>query len=293
MDKLLGEELSLSNKFFSLLELVKFPHTIFSLPFAIMSAFLAADGLPGMREFLLILGALITARNCAMGFNRLADTQYDSTNPRTKQWYVLQLQVGRTTLLIFTLASALLFVGFSWALNWLTFVLSPIALLVVLGYSYTKRVTSLSHFVLGTALALAPLGAWVAIRGSFDVAPVLLALAVLLWTAGFDIIYSCQDVEHDRQMGLWSLPKRLGTKNALRLSSLLHLLMLAVLFLLGSYGGLGKIYQAGVCLTALLLFYEHSLVKPEDLSKINVAFFTVNGFISLGLMGATLLDIYF
>ncbi|MFN3466272.1 MAG: UbiA-like polyprenyltransferase [Candidatus Brocadiales bacterium] len=275
-----------------LLELVKFPHTVFSLPFALMSAFLAADGMPGNRELLLILGALVMARNCAMGFNRLADAQYDSTNPRTRQWYILQHQVGRHTLLAFTLVSALLFVGFSRALNQLTFLLSPVALIVIIGYSYTKRVTSLSHFFLGTALALAPLGAWVAVRGSFAVVPCLLALAVLLWTAGFDIIYACQDVEHDQKMGLHSLPKNLGIKNALRLSSLLHLLMIAVLFLLAGYAGLGRIYLVGVCLTAGLLFYEHSLVRPEDLSRINVAFFTVNGLISLALMVATLLDIF-
>ena len=279
-------------KVFGLLELVKFPHTVFSLPFAIMSAFLAAQGMPSPRELLLILGALVMARNCAMGFNRLADVQYDSTNPRTRQWYVLQHQVGRPTLLAFTLVSALLFVGLSRALNQLAFLLSPVALIVIVGYSYTKRFTSLSHFFLGTALALSPLGAWVAVKGSFDVPPCLLALAVLLWTAGFDIIYACQDVAHDHKMGLHSLPKNLGVKNALRLSSLLHLLMVAVLFLLASYAGLGRIYLAGVCLTAVLLFYEHSLVRPEDLSRINVAFFTVNGFISLVLMAATLLDIF-
>jgi 4-hydroxybenzoate polyprenyltransferase len=287
-----GNRLSLSEKLVGLLELVKFPHTIFSLPFAVMSAFLAAEGLPGTREFLLILGALVTARNSAMGFNRLADVQYDSTNPRTKQWYLLQHQVGRSTLWGFTLVSASFFMGFSWALNWLTFLLSPVALLVIIGYSYTKRFTSLSHFFLGTALALAPLGAWVAVRGEFDVAPYLLALAVLLWTAGFDIIYACQDVEHDQRMGLHSIPRRLGMKNALRFSSFLHLLMVVVLFLLAGYAGLGGIYLAGVGLTAVLLFYEHSLVRLEDLSRINLAFFTVNGFISLALMAATLLDIF-
>lgn len=286
------EDLRFHQKVLGLLELVKFPHTVFSLPFAMMSTFLAADGVPGIKALLLILAALVMARNCAMGFNRLADAQYDSTNPRTKQWYILQHRVGRLTFLTFTLVSALFFVGSSWALNQLTFLLSPVALVVIIGYSYTKRFTSLSHFFLGTALALAPLGAWVAVRGSFDVTPCLLALSVLLWTAGFDIIYACQDVEHDKRMGLYSLPKNLGTKNALRLSSFLHLLMVGVLLLLASYAGLGRIYLAGVFVTAVLLFYEHSLVKPEDLSRINVAFFTVNGFISLALMATTLLDIF-
>ncbi|HHT9117257.1 MAG TPA: UbiA-like polyprenyltransferase [Candidatus Hypogeohydataceae bacterium YC38] len=275
-----------------LLELVKFPHTVFSLPFAVMSAFLAAQGVPTLKEVLLIVGALVMARNCAMGFNRLADTHYDATNPRTVQWIILQRQVGRKTLQLFTFVTALLFVAFTALLNRHTLILSPVALAVILGYSYTKRVSFLSHFFLGLALALAPLGAWVAIRGSFDVAPCLLALAVLLWTAGFDVIYACQDVEHDRHMGLHSIPKNLGVKRALQISSLLHLLMVVVLLLLMRYADLGIIYLLGVCTTACLLFYEHRLVRPEDLSKVGTAFFTVNGFISLALMTATLADIF-
>lgn len=274
-----------------LFELIKLPHAIFSVPFAVMSAFLAADGVPALKQLVLILGALVMARNCAMGFNRLADFQYDSANPRTKQWTVLQMELGRPTLWAFTVGSALCFVLFAAALNRLTLYLSPAALAVVMLYSYTKRLSNLSHFILGLALALAPLGAWVAIRASLDVVPCLLAAAVLLWTAGFDIIYSCQDVEHDTRMGLHSIPRTLGIKNALRLSLMLHVLMLGLLLLLTEYAGLGNIYLSGVCVTAALLFYEHSLVKPDDLSRVNVAFFTINGFISLALMAFTLVDI--
>src|SRR3989338_2432887 len=259
--------LGLCERTLGLLELIKFPHTVFSVPFAVMSAFLAADGTPTLRQLLLILGALVAARSCAMGFNRLADFSYDTTNPRTKKWTVLQMELGHSTLWAFTLVCALCFTVLAAALNKLTLYLSP------------------------GALAVAPLGAWVAIRAGFDVAPCLLAAAVLLWTAGFDIIYSCQDVEHDIRMGLHSIPKRLGIKNALRVSLLLHILMLAVLLLLTRYAELGNVYLLGVCTTAALLFYEHSLVRPDDLSKVNVAFFTVNGCISLALMVFTLTDI--
>ncbi len=284
--------LGLYEKILTLLDLIKFPHTIFSVPFAVMSAFLAADGMPTLRQLVLILAALVMARSCAMGFNRLADFQYDATNPRTRKWTVMQTELGRSTLWAFTLATALLFVIFAALLNTLTLYLSPVALAVVLLYSYTKRLSGASHFILGLALALAPLGAWVAIRASFDVAPCLLAAAVLLWTAGFDVIYSCQDVEHDTKMGLHSIPKRLGIRNALRVSLMLHILMVAVLLMLTRYADLGNVYLLGVFTTAALLFYEHSLVRPDDLSKVNVAFFTVNGLISLALMAFTLIDIF-
>ncbi len=279
-------------KILTLLDLIKFPHTIFSVPFAVMSAFLAADGIPTLKQLVLILAALVMARSCAMGFNRLADFQYDATNPRTRKWTVMQMELGRSTLWAFTLTCALLFVVFAAALNTLTLYLSPVALAVVMLYSYTKRLSSASHFILGLALALAPLGAWVAIRASFDVAPCLLAVAVLLWTAGFDVIYSCQDVEHDTRIGLHSIPKRLGIRNALRVSLTLHVLMVVVLLLLTRYADLGNVYLLGVFITAALLFYEHTLVKPDDLSKVNVAFFTVNGLISMALMAFTLIDIF-
>lgn len=279
-------------KILTLLDLIKFPHTIFSVPFAVMSAFLAADGMPTLKQLVLILAALVMARSCAMGFNRLADFQYDATNPRTRKWTVMQMELGRSTLWAFTLSCALLFVVFAAALNTLTLYLSPVALAVVMLYSYTKRLSSASHFILGLALALAPLGAWVAIRASFDVAPCLLAAAVLLWTAGFDVIYSCQDVEHDTRVGLHSIPKMLGIRNALRVSLTLHVLMVVILLLLTRYADLSNVYLLGVFITAALLFYEHTLVRPDDLSRVNVAFFTVNGLISMALMAFTLIDIF-
>ena len=279
-------------KFTSILELIKFQHTIFSFPFAIMSAFLAASGVPGMKQLLLILAALVTARSAAMSFNRLVDTHYDIYNPRTAYRVTLQKQIGRKNVWIFTILCCALFITCAWLLNRLAFYMSPLAIIIIFGYSYTKRFTNLSHFVLGLALALSPIGAWVGIRGTLTTTPFLLALAVVLWTAGFDIIYACQDFEHDIKSGLYSIPKKLGIKTALMLSGILHLLMVFVLLLLTRYTDLGVIYTIGVCVIAALLFYEHSLVKPKDLSRINIAFFTVNGIISIGLMGVTLIDIF-
>ncbi len=279
-------------KIASLLDLIKFPHTIFSLPFAVMSAFLAAEGMPTMRQLLLILAALVTARSAAMSFNRLVDTGYDIHNPRTAYRVTLQKKIGRTNVWIFTILCVMLFVTFAWLLNRLALYMSPVALLIIFGYSYTKRFTHLSHFVLGFALALSPIGAWIGIRGTLTAAPFLLAIAVVLWTAGFDIIYACQDLEHDIKSELRSIPKKLGIGGALILSALLHLLMVLVLLVLPQFTGLGAIYLIGVGIVAALLFYEHSLVKPKDLSKINMAFFTMNGIISIGLMGITLIDIF-
>ncbi|MDR4509369.1 MAG: putative 4-hydroxybenzoate polyprenyltransferase [Candidatus Brocadiaceae bacterium] len=278
-------------KVISLLNLIKFSHTVFSFPFAVISAFLAADGMPGMKNLLFILGALIAARSAAMSFNRLIDTSYDIHNPRTTYRVELQNNIGKKNVWIFTILCAFLFITFTWLLNRLAFYMSPIALFIIFGYSYTKRFTNLSHFVLGVALALSPVGAWVGIQGTLTIAPFLLAFAVIMWTAGFDIIYACQDLKHDIQTGLHSLPKKLGIKGALILSGILHAFMVATLCLLPYYSTLGRIYLIGVFITAALLFYEHTLVKPKDLSKLNTAFFTVNGLISMGLMGITVFDI--
>ncbi|KAA0245972.1 MAG: 4-hydroxybenzoate octaprenyltransferase [Candidatus Brocadia sp. AMX2] len=282
----------LLKKITSIFDLIKFSHTIFSFPFAVMSAFLAAGGMPGLKQLLLILAALIAARSAAMSFNRLVDTSYDIHNPRTAYRVELQKKIGRKYVWIFTFLCVILFIICAWLLNRLAFYMSPLAILVVFGYSYTKRFTHLSHFVLGIALGLSPLGAWVGIQGTLAAPPFLLSLAVVLWTAGFDIIYACQDVEHDIKSGLYSLPKKLGIKGALILSAVLHLFMVGVLLAVSRYTDLGILYTIGVCIVAALLIYEHSLVRPKDLSKINTAFFTVNGIISVGLMGITLLDIF-
>jgi len=283
----------LFKKIFSILDLIKFPHTIFSLPFSIISAFLAANGtMPGAKQLLLILGALVMARSAAMSFNRLVDTSYDIHNPRTAYRVALQEKIGRKNVWVFSIFCIILFITCAWLLNRLAFYMSPLAIIIIFGYSYTKRFTHLSHFFLGLALALSPIGAWIGIQGTLSITPFLLAFAVILWTAGFDIIYACQDLEHDRKLGLHSIPKKLGIKGALILSTILHLLMVLVLLTLPRYTDLGIIYLTGVFITTALLFYEHSLVAPGDLSRINMAFFTVNGIISMGLMGITLIDIF-
>ncbi|NUO09305.1 MAG: UbiA family prenyltransferase [Candidatus Brocadia sp.] len=283
---------NLLKKITSILDLIKFSHTIFSFPFAVMSAFLAAGGMPGLKQLLLILAALITARSAAMSFNRLVDTSYDIHNPRTAYRVELQKKIGTGSVWVFTILCVILFVFCAWLLNRLAFFMSPLAILIIFGYSYTKRFTHFSHFVLGLALGLSPIGAWVGIQGTLTATPFLLGLAVVLWTAGFDIIYACQDLEHDIKSGLYSIPKKLGIKRALILSAVLHLFMIVVLLAVSRYTDLGIMYTIGVCIVAALLVYEHALVKPKDLSKISTAFFTVNGIISVGLMGITLLDIF-
>ncbi|MFQ5687780.1 MAG: UbiA-like polyprenyltransferase [Candidatus Scalindua sp.] len=279
-------------RFFSILKLIKFSHTIFSLPFAVMSAFIAADGVPGIRQLLLILGALVMARSCAMSFNRLVDARYDIHNPRTSYRIHLQGLIGKTNLWFFTISCTILFVVFAGMLNRLCLLISPLALMIIFGYSYTKRFTNLSHLVLGLSLALSPIGAWIGITGKIAIAPFILALAVLLWTAGFDIIYACQDLQHDIKTGLHSIPSKMGLQNSLKLSSVLHFIMVIVLFIFMYFAKLNFVYFGGVCFVGIMLIYEHSLIKPHDLSKISLAFFTVNGIISMILMAVTLVDIF-
>jgi 4-hydroxybenzoate polyprenyltransferase len=279
-------------KLSSILRLIKFSHTIFSLPFAVMSAFIAANGSPSLSKILLIIGALIMARSCAMSFNRLVDAKYDISNPRTDYRIGLQNLIGRPNIWIFTVVCAILFIVFAAGLNLLSLLLSPVALLIIFGYSYTKRFSNLSHFALGLALAFSPIGAWIGVKGEIAFAPFILAFAVLLWTAGFDVIYSCQDLQHDIKAGLYSIPKKMGLKNSLRLSSILHFLMILTLIIFMYFTNLGIIYFGGVCFVCIMLFYEHSLIKPHDLSKVNMAFFTVNGLISILLMIVTLVDVF-
>jgi len=271
-------------KLSTILRLIKFSHTIFSLPFAVMSAFIAAGRLPEAKKLLLIFRALIMARSCAMSFNRLVDAKYDALNPRTSYRIQLQNNIGRSNLWFFTIICTILFIAFAGMLNQLSLAVSPIALLVIFGYSYAKRFTSLSHFVLGLS--------WIAITGGITITPFILALAVLLWTTGFDIIYACQDLEADKKTELYSIPKKMGITNSLRLSSMLHILMVIVLFFFMYFAKLGFVYLGGVIFVSILLIYEHSLIKPNDLSKINLAFFTVNGLISMLLMVVTLVDIF-
>jgi len=275
-----------------LLSLIKFEHTIFAFPFAIMAAFLAAGGWPSLRQFGLICGAMVGARSAAMAFNRIVDRQQDSVNPRTRE---RELPTGKVTLAqawAIVIVGSVVFLGSAALLNRLTALLSPVALLIILSYSYTKRYTRLTHAVLGLCLAIAPMGAWIAVRGRLDLAPFFLSAAVILWVAGFDIIYACQDVEFDRQQRLFSLPASLGVSRALWIARMGHGVMVGILLLLPLFISLGFIFKAGVGLVALLLLYEHSLVSPRDLSRVNAAFFTVNGMVSLLLMAFTLGDIF-
>jgi 4-hydroxybenzoate polyprenyltransferase len=269
--------------------MIKFSHSVFALPFALASAAMAAGGRVPWRELPWIVVAMIGARSAAMGFNRLADQAIDARNPRTAGRELPRGIVSRREVWLFVGLAAIAFVGAAAMLNPLCLLLSPVALLVVLGYSYTKRLTSLSHLVLGLALSIAPVGAWLAVRGRFDAPPVVLALAVLSWVAGFDTIYSGQDVDFDRREGLRSLPALLGIRLALTVARLLHVaavVLLAALFVLVP---LHPIYLAGVAAVAALLVYEHSLVSADDLSRVDAAFFTVNGWISVGYLVFTIL----
>ena len=271
--------------------MIKFEHTIFALPFAIMSAFIASDGLPPLDKCGWILLAMVGARSSAMAFNRLVDAKIDGENPRTAMRAIPAGLITTGSVRIFTLASAALLVFSAYKLNPLAFALSPVALGITMGYSYTKRFTSLSHFGLGLSLSIAPIGAWIAVKGRFDWIPMLLGLSVLLWTAGFDIIYACQDFEFDRKKRLHSIPARFGIQKALWLSSALHLITVSILVGLAVLPNLGALYLTGVGVVTLILIYEHAIVSPSDLSRVNLAFFTLNGMVSLVLSALSVADL--
>lgn len=274
-----------------ILEMIKFEHTIFAMPFALTAAVVAAHGIPAWGILGWIVVAMVGARSAAMTFNRIADAKFDADNPRTAGRAIPKGLVSTVEAWVFLLVTAGLLVLAAGMLNRLALFLSPVALAVVLGYSYTKRFTSWSHIVLGTALGIVPVGAWIAITGKIELAPIILAACVTFWTGGFDIIYSLQDVEFDKKAGLFSLPKALGPAKALFVSRILHTLMLGILIWFGMATGLGIIYYVGIGLVALAIIYEHTLVSPNDLSKLNVAFFTMNGCVSLGLFVFAFLDV--
>jgi 4-hydroxybenzoate polyprenyltransferase len=268
--------------------MIRFSHTVFALPFALSSAVLAAGRGISWRQMAWILVAMVGARSAAMAFNRLADHAIDARNPRTAGRELPRGAVSRAEAWVFVAASAATLVVAAAMLNPLCLALSPVALVVVFGYSYTKRFTALSHVFLGLALALAPVGAWLAFRGRLEAPAVVLGLAVLFWVAGFDTIYACQDEAFDRAEGLHSLPARLGVARALRLARLFHAIAVALLAALYAVAPLHPVYLVGVAGVAGLLVYEHSLVRADDLSRIDAAFFTVNGWISLGYFVLTL-----
>jgi 4-hydroxybenzoate polyprenyltransferase len=263
------------------LEMIKWEHSIFALPFALCGAMLAAGGLPTAAQLGWIVLCMVSARSAAMAFNRLADAQIDAANPRTATRAIPAGVLSQRFVGVFVLVSCGIFVLAASQLNKLTFWLSPVALSIVLLYSYTKRFTRWSHLVLGFALGIAPAAAWIGIRGSLDPRILLLTAAVTFWVGGFDVLYACQDLEFDRNYGLNSIPQSLGIGRALLLARTLHLLMLGLLVALVIVFGLGKIAVAGVIVVGLLLAYEHSLVSATDLSKLNAAFFTMNGVIAV------------
>ena len=274
------------------LSLVTFAHTVFALPFALLSAVLAARGWPAGATLFWILVAMVGARSAAMAFNRIADRTIDAENARTRTRDIPAGRVSVGAASAFCALSAALFVFAASRLNPLCLALSPVALLVVLGYSYTKRVTALSHLVLGLGLAIAPVGAWIGVTGEFDLPPAVLGLAVLFWVAGFDVIYSLQDEAFDRARGLFSIPARLGARRALDASTAFHALSLALLYTVFVLVDGGLLFGLGVVLAGAFLVRQHVLVKPGDLSRVDGAFFTANGWLSVAVFVCGAADVF-
>lgn len=261
--------------------MIKFEHSIFALPFAMLGMLWAADGWPGWRTFGLILVAMVSCRSAAMAFNRILDRDIDAKNPRTKMRAIPAGLLQLRQVNVFFYGSCAIFVGAAALLNPLALALSPVALLFTLGYSATKRFTPLCHFVLGFSLGIAPAAAWIATTGTLHPAILPVTFGVMAWTAGFDIIYALHDEEFDRTEGLRSLPETLGKARALMVSRLAHLAAVGLLAWAGSLAGAGVVYFVGVAVAAAILIYEQALVKPDDLSRVNMAFFTLNGFVSI------------
>lgn len=292
-----GPPPGLWRKFVLTLEMIKFEHSIFALPFALTGALLAwrAQGFPAdglLWRLAWIVAAMVSARSAAMAFNRVLDARIDARNPRTASRHIPAGLLSSRFAWGFTLAASALFILSAAMLNPLCLALSPLALAIVLFYSWTKRFTALSHLVLGLSLGIAPAAAWIAMTGTLNPAIVWLTAAVLLWTAGFDIIYSCQDTDFDRAAGLHSLPARLGPARALLLARLFHALMVVCLAILAAQFSLGPIAALGIGIVAGLLVYEHRLVHPNDLSRVNAAFFTLNGWVSVLFFGFWATDIF-
>jgi 4-hydroxybenzoate polyprenyltransferase len=278
------------NKIKIILDMIKFEHTIFALPFAFTGALLAADGLPPWRTVLWIAAAMFGARSAAMGFNRWADRSFDAENPRTKNRALPMRLVTPMQVILFTAASSALLIFAAYMLNPLSFFLSPVALAVVFFYSYTKRFTYLSHVFLGLAICLSPIGAWIAVSGRIEPPALVLGAAVLFWLLGFDVLYALQDMEFDRKAGLHSIPKRFGIRRSLWISRVSHAVTMAALLWLSIILSLGWLYLAGVFIALCLIVYEHTLVKDNDLSKLDIAFFNMNGYISVTVFLFTLMD---
>jgi 4-hydroxybenzoate polyprenyltransferase len=261
--------------------MIKWEHSIFALPFALTGAMLAANGWPTLRALGLIVLCMVAARSAAMAFNRLVDAKLDAANPRTAMRALPAGQLSSGFVLAFTMVASCVFLLGAALLNRLTLECAPFALAVVLVYSYMKRVTRWSHLVLGLALGIAPSAAWIAVRGTFAPRAALLTAIVILWVGGFDVLYACQDFEHDREAGLFSVPATFGLEAAFWIARAMHLAMVALLFVMVYVFGLGLIALVGMCLVVALLAYEHSIISPRDLTRMNAAFFTLNGIISV------------
>ncbi len=276
--------------------LVKFEHTIFAMPFALIGFFLAireTESVSYLRLLIAVIAAMVFARNAAMGFNRFLDRRFDAANPRTASREIPAGIISPRRALFFVIFNSLLFILTSWFINDLCFYLSPVALFVVLGYSYTKRITPLCHFVLSTGLALAPIGAWLAVTGQFAVVPLLFSAIVFFWVSGFDIIYACQDIDFDRSYKLQSVPAMVGIKNALLISSTVHLLAAIFVILAGIAMKGNFFYWIGALIFIGLIVYQHTIVKPNDLSRVNLAFGTTNGIASIIFASFVIASLYF
>ncbi|HLN55328.1 MAG TPA: UbiA-like polyprenyltransferase [Bacteroidales bacterium] len=276
--------------------LVKFSHTVFAMPFALIGFSLAVAGEEysfSWRLLILVILCMIFARNAAMGFNRVADRKFDAINPRTKNREIPAGVIGPRAATFFVALNALLFIVAAGFINRLTLWLSPVALIVVLGYSYTKRFTSLSHFILGLGLSLAPIGAYISVTGRFDILPLIYSLIVITWVGGFDIIYSLQDDDFDRSNELHSIPSTAGRKRAIGISSGVHLLSFLFVLTAGVLGETGWFFWVGAGIFTALLIYQHLLVKPDDLSRVNLAFATTNGIASIVFCLFTIADLFF
>ncbi len=270
--------------------MIKFSHSVFALPFAFTSALIAASGIPAARQILWIVVAMVGARSGAMGLNRIIDRKIDSANPRTSGREIPRGTIGISEALLFVVVSFGFLIFAAYMLNPLCLRLSPLAIAVLVLYSYTKRFTWLSHFILGLSISAAPIGAWIAVRGTFDPEIVPLAAAVVFWLAGFDVLYALQDIDFDRSYGLYSIPQRFGVKKSLFLSRIFHSCSYLLLVVNGLIFTLGVVYWAGMFVLAGLFLYEHSLIKENDLSRLDMAFFNMNGYISVGFFIFTLID---
>lgn len=273
------------------LRMIRIAHSVFALPFAFTGALLAASGIPTLREIFWIAVAMVGARSGAMGMNRIVDRRIDAANPRTSNRELPSGKIGTGEALVFTAISFAVLIIAAYNLNPLCLMLSPVAIAVLIAYSYMKRFTWLSHFVLGISLSAAPLGAWIAVKGSFDVEILALSGAVVFWLAGFDILYALQDIEFDRRHGLYSVPQRFGVRRALLYSRLSHLVTFLLLLVTGLFFHLGMPYWLGMVVVAGLFLYEHSLVRHDDLSRLDVAFFNMNGYISITVFVSVLLAV--